>query len=218
MSSRFLKSYETSFQANIIDSLRKLSKNEDYESFNLIMTKEQAGLSKIFSESLGVTARSYIQTVMEAELARMMNIKKRNASLEEQNNFYGEIIIAPLKAEQELDGLVANYLPINLSQLQNALLIKQAKLKLGLRFNNFRAYRLANFDGKPTIEIVLYIDNEASKNFRSAWLGVKGLPLKSLSFCSVSSLSEHVNQVSIFANLFDLNYMHVGQRGLRYER
>tara|TARA_R110002049_G_scaffold226037_1_gene398077 strand:- start:1016 stop:1459 length:444 start_codon:yes stop_codon:yes gene_type:complete len=147
-----------------------------------------------------------------------MNIKKRNASLEEQNNFYGEVIIAPLKAEQELDGLVANYLPINLSQLQNALLIKQAKLKLGLRFNNFRAYRLANFDGKPTIEIVLYIDNEASKNFRSAWLGVKGLPLKSLSFCSVSSLSEHVNQVSIFANLFDLNYMHVGQRGLRYER
>jgi len=34
----------------------------------------------------------------------------------------------------------------------------------------------------------------------------------------VNSLCEYVNQVSIFANLFDLKYMHVGPRGLRYER
>lgn len=218
MSSRFLKSYETSFQANVIDSLREFLPRENLDRFTLKASKQEAEIAELFANALGVDQSAYVEAIMEAELSRMVNIKKRRATLEDMNVFYSEAISVVDQAKKELEGLVANYLPINVSQLQNERLIKQAKSKLGLRYNNYRAYRLANFDGKPTIEIIFYIDNIVSNMYRNAWLGIQGSPLKYLSFCEVNSLCEYVNQVSIFANLFDLKYMHVGPRGLRYER
>ena len=218
MSSRFLKSYETSFQANVIDSLREYLPRENLDRFTLNASKQEAEIAGLFASALGVDQSAYVEAIMEAELSRMVNIKKRRATLEDMNVFYSEAVSVVDQAKHELEGLVANYLHINISQLQNERLIKQAKSKLGLRYNNYRAYRLANFDGKPTIEIIFYIDNIVSNMYRNAWLGIQGSPLKYLSFCEVNSLCEYVNQVSIFANLFDLKYMHVGPRGLRYER
>lgn len=218
MSSRFLKSYETSFQANVIDSLREFLPRENLDRFTLKASKQEAEIAELFANALGVDQSAYVEAIMEAELSRMVNIKKRRATLEDMNVFYSEAVSVVDQAKNELEGLVANYLHINVSQLQNERLIKQAKSKLGLRYNNYRAYRLANFDGKPTIEIIFYIDNIVSNMYRNAWLGIQGSPLKYLSFCEVNSLCEYVNQVSIFANLFDLKYMHVGPRGLRYER
>jgi len=182
------------------------------------LSKHENELSEILATALGVDQAKYVEAVMEAELSRMVNMKKRRASFEEMNAFYAEVVKVSGEVGNEFKGLVANYLPISLAHLQNDRLVKIAKTKLGLRYNNYKAYRLANFDGKPTIEIIFYLDTVVSNVYRNAWLGIKGAPLKYLSFCEMNCLSEYVNQVSIFANLVDLKYMHVGLKGLRYER
>lgn len=218
MSRRFIKSYETSFQAMVKDDLRALVPEFDEETFTVEMSSEEAGIAKIFSSALGVGLDQYISKVMEAELSRMINIKKRRATLDDMNEFYSEVIVAEPKAVIELKGLVANYLPIALPQLQNEGLLKHARSRLGLRFNNYKAYKLANFDGKPTVEILFYLDHASSSRYRNAWLGIHGAPLKYLSFNSIKGLCEYLQQVSIFANLCDMRFMDVGPRGLRYER
>jgi hypothetical protein len=218
MPSRYLKSYKTSFQAKVIDSLRELLPRKNVDSFTLNASSQESEIAELFSSALGVSQSVFLASIMEAELLRMVNIKKRRASLEDMNVFYSEAIVVDEQVNKELGGLVANYLPVKITQLKNEQVIKQANSKLGFRYNNYRAYRLANFDGKPTIEIIFYIDNTVSKRYKNAWLGVQGSPLKCLSFCNVNSLCEYVNQVSIFANICDLEYMHIGSRGLRYKR
>ncbi|WP_045861683.1 hypothetical protein [Teredinibacter purpureus] len=219
MNRRFKKCYSNSFQAKVIGSLKENSNlRKETEAYVLPVSNDEARVAEIFADTLGVDASTLVETLMAAELARMLRLKRKGATFSEMNGFYNEVIEIQAAQKSEIDKLVANYLPIDLDELQNSNLVKYAKKNLGLRVNNYRPYRLANFDGKPVIEMIFYIDQSRERKYSQAWLGIKGAPIKSLTFSKVSYLNEFVHQVSIFANLFDLEFCHVGSRGLRYER
>ena len=219
MNRRFKKCYSNSFQARVIGSLKENSNlREEAEAYTLPVSHNEAKVAEIFADTLGVDTSTLVETLMAAELARMLRLKRKGATFGEMNAFYNEVVEIHASEKSEINKLVANYLRIDLDDLLNPNLVKYAKKNLGLGVNNYKAYRLANFDGKPVIEMIFYIDRSKGGKYSQAWLGIKGAPIKSLTFSKVSYLNEFVHQVSIFANLFDLEFCHVGSRGLRYER
>lgn len=216
---KFKKEYTSSFQASVIADLKGSIKRETTEEpYSLPVTNNEAQLAELFAEALGVSSNTFVASLMEAELARMLKLKRKGATFSEMNEFYSSVVELKDAERNEINQLVANYLPIKLNELQNRALIDYSRKKLGLRFNNYVAFRLANFDGKPVIEMVFYIDQSKGRRYLQAWLGIKDAPIKTLTFTKVSSLNKYVTQVSVFANLFDLEFCHVGRRGLRYER
>lgn len=202
MNRRFLRSFESSFKSVVRNELRAVSPDSDSNSFVHQMSPDESGIANIIASALGVDSNAFVSTIIEAELKRMVRIKKRRANFEELNQFYKDAILCEESAVKELKSLVANYLPITLSQLQNERLIHHSKARLGLRFNNYYAYKLASFDGKSSIEVLFYIDNASSKFFRNAWLGIPGEPLKLLTFSSIKCLCEYHQHIFTFAETF----------------
>ncbi|MFA0809496.1 hypothetical protein [Microbulbifer epialgicus] len=219
MNRRFLTSNEKSFQAMMKNDLKFIKSKKNKDTYTLQLSLEEQAIAQVFAKSLGVNLDVYVATLMEAELLRMTNIKKRRATFEDLNEFYREVVITNQKTEKELEGLVANYQPIALSHLKNEELIKHARTRLGLRYNNYKAFKLASFDGKPSIEIIFYLDQmSSSTDYRQAWLGIKGTSLKYLSFSNIKDLCEYLQQITLCANLYDMHYMDLGPRGLRQAR
>jgi hypothetical protein len=183
MARRFLRSFESSFKSNVKNELTLVNQEKERDVFTHHMSPDEGSVAEIFSVSLGVNSQLFISEIIEAELHRMIRIKKRRADFEELNDFYKDVIVGHESAANELKCLVANYLPIPISQLQNERLINYARSRLGLRFNNYYAFKLASFDGgKSSIEVLFYLDNASSIHFKNAWLGIQGQPLKQLTF------------------------------------
>jgi hypothetical protein len=202
MTRRFLRSFESSFKSNVKNELRLVNQDKERDVFTHHMSKDEAAIAEIFADSLGVNSQLFISQIIEAELHRMIRIKKRRADFEGLNDFYKDAIIIQKSALSELKNLVANYLPIPIAQLQNERLIRYAKTRLGLRFNNYQAYKLASFDGKSSIEVLFYLDNASSTHYRNAWLGIQGQPLKQLTFSSIKTLCEYHQHIFTFAETF----------------
>lgn len=219
-SDRFLKKYETSFQSKLIGYLNENKCPPESASITpsiLRSTVDEVRMANRLSEALSVDSFELVRSVLITELEKVVSIKRENSTLQSINEFYNDVVSVDDKAINELNKLITNYQKISLSSVEHEALCEHAKREIGLNSNNFHAYKLRTFDGKPMVEIVFYLGNNATNMYRNAWLGVKGSPLKYLAFSRVSHLSLHAIQVSMFANSPGFNHLSVGSRGLSYE-
>jgi len=163
------------------------------ESF--AMTNTQTNIIQIFAEALGGTSEELASRIFDAELKRLVQIKCKNATLSELNEFYSEVANGGGEPFSTIDSLVANFSQIDLDDVENESLVRKAMTSISLRFNNCIAYKLTQFIDKSNVELIFYVDQEKSDKINAAWIGASDHNVKELKFENISQVNENIDKL-----------------------